>query len=343
MCPPASASVVIDFGPIEIIPPVSYYYERGNVFYTAVSGASASGTRTGINVTTGSYPCDSGFVPLAYISVGNNGYMFGASADAREYFGLSCSIPAGSYRVVGSVSLRYAYCIYDGGGSQLSPTIVNYWVPNSVSLFYGPNSSSLSSVLGSVVQGVWVIDTTITLSSDVTFLRFSPFFSSEINSGYLPRVGSNGRIGVFCVPYLTFFPVSGGAVSPDYTDQLDAILAELKALESGQSQGLGGIQQILTPSPEQSQYAQDIQGAVESSSQAIESANQAIESAAPRPEPSAAAPPPVTDFVDTSAPEVQEMQSTFSDILSSPVILPVLLLVVALATVKVVLYGGVGS
>lgn len=199
-----------------------------------------------------------------------------------------------------------------------------------------------------------------TLSADLSSYRVSASYPASNHSNLASAGGSSSGFPTWYLAALYDVDFSTTEIPEDITIlgeiviSLDRIWSDmtkgfsdvLVAIRSSTSQVVSALQGISggqAATPEQSQHAQDVQGAVESSSQAIESANQAIASAAPRDDPTAAAPPPITNFVDTSLPEVQGMEATFSDILSSPVILPVLLLVVALATVKVVLYGGVGS
>lgn len=332
MFPAALASASSDFISISV-PPLVYVTRSSSVNYQVRASSSASWESA--NSPSGNYPVVDGVIPI--VAAYGSGYgraqrYFGSAA--QEYISFAVSLPAGTYRLLGAASFGYSYRLLDVGGAYTSGTQSSlYWsLPLSAASVYIGGITVPFTAAGSL----WVIDRTITIG-DTRTIQFNFSVPASTSSAL-----ESGASTYFCMdfsPVLSLFPVSGGAVSPDYTAKLDAILAELKKLESGQSSGLSGIQQILTPTPSQSQHAQDVQDAMESHQQAIDDANEVIESAAPRPEPSAAAPPPVSDFVDVSDPGVVGLQDGLSVIFGADSLLPVWLLMIALATAGYVLFG----
>lgn len=110
-------------------------------------------------------------------------------------------------------------------------------------------------------------------------------------------------------------------------------------MKSGLSSIIQAIQNASAPweaPPESSQAAEDFKQEMEDKLQEIDDATAAIESLAPRPSPIA---PSISDYVDVSDPAVSALQDTMQDTLSSPLILQLFLVVVAMATVGYILYG----
>lgn len=240
-------------------------------------------------------------------------------------------LPDGEYSLSGKMRLRWfayaegvprAYVLFSICSIYVDDVLVQSNVPIVDGYFVLPEAISLSG--GNVLK----VRTTTT-SATLSFARTS----SATGTSY--SVGIEAVLSDLSLDSLTYedpyIPILSDILDAIYDLHADASTAWDNILSALRSVAGGSVS-----TPEQDQHAQEVQGAVESAVQAIESANAAIESAAPRPTPAA---PSISDYIDALDPGVSALQDSMQETLASPLILQLLLMVVAMATVGFVLYG----
>lgn len=123
------------------------------------------------------------------------------------------------------------------------------------------------------------------------------------------------------------------------TSAATVIIQQINSTVTNIANTVNNVLQALTPAPTQEDDANVFESSIGGLSDAVESDASALESLSPRPSPSDVISTISPDILNPSNPDVKEGISIFSDIMSSPMVLPILLTVFTLATIRFVLFG----
>lgn len=123
------------------------------------------------------------------------------------------------------------------------------------------------------------------------------------------------------------------------TGAVTVIVQQINNTVTNIANTVNNVLSALTPDPSQGDDANAFESAVGGLSDAVESDASALESLSPRPSPSDVITTISPDFLSPSDPDVKRGISVFSDVMSSPLIMPVFIVVFTLATVRFILFG----
>lgn len=123
------------------------------------------------------------------------------------------------------------------------------------------------------------------------------------------------------------------------TGAVTVIVQQINNTVTNIANTVNNVLQALTPDPSQGDDANVFESAIGGLSDAVESDASALESLSPRPSPSDVVSTISPDIISPSDPDVKRGISVFSDVMSSPLVMPVLIVVFTLATVRFILFG----